>query len=361
MSENVVFPVIEAQGTSYEIGHTHGEKARTQILHCLETYHIMFSSYAGLNPSRAKQAALSYLEPIESYNPDYILEMRGIADGAGVDFEDILMLNARSELIFQSGSPDGGCTSIAATPEATSDSVTLLSQNWDWKMTQLKSMIVLKIKQEGGRPDITMVTEGGIIGKIGMNSAGLGVCLNALSCNEPANGLPIHIALRGILDSSHLHEAVSAASRAKLGCCANFLVAHSCGEALSIEVTKSDFDALYPQNGLLIHSNHFLSSRLPVPPLRDTSKFIFPDTFMREGRAKKLAGAAAPQIDEQTLMKIYRDHTDYPSSICRHERLSDPEDKRMGTVFSIVMNLTKNSFYLCGGQPCDGLYTLYSL
>ena len=106
--------------------------------------------------------------------------MEGVAVGAGVDFEDILTLNARSEIAL-TGRKDiafaDGCTAIAVTPPASQD--TIIGQNWDGKGSQIDSLLLLNIEQSD-KPNITMVTEGGIIGKVGFNSAGVAVCLNAL-------------------------------------------------------------------------------------------------------------------------------------------------------------------------------------
>lgn len=48
-----------------------------------------------------------------------------------------------------------------------------LAQNWDWMEAQKKNPIVLTITQ-AEKPTIKMVTEAGLIGKIGLNSAGVG-------------------------------------------------------------------------------------------------------------------------------------------------------------------------------------------
>lgn len=58
-------------------------------------------------------------------------------------------------------------------------------------------VILLEIDQTP-RPNILMATEAGIVGKIGLNSEGLGVCLNLLGPeHNTMRGVPIHIILRG--------------------------------------------------------------------------------------------------------------------------------------------------------------------
>ena len=86
-----------------------------------------------------------------------------------------------------------------------------LCQNWDWMRDQAENLIVCYISQpaETGIPDIAMVTEAGIIGKIGLNSSGVGCTLNAIRCRGvDRSKLPIHFALRTVLESNSRDEAV---------------------------------------------------------------------------------------------------------------------------------------------------------
>lgn len=228
------FKIIEAAGTPYEIGFAHGEQGREEVLCSIATYKEMFKTYANLGWEEAKHRSRAYIEHISRYDSDLLEEIRGVAAGAGVELEDILALNARSEVILMSGSkmPSDGCTAVAVTPESTQDRHTILAQNWDWKGRQIEAVLVLKIIQQD-KPAITMVTEGGIIGKVGFNDAGIGVCLNALGTVGNPYGLPLHIVLRGILDSRKLSDAIQKINAQPNACAANYLLAAKCGEALA--------------------------------------------------------------------------------------------------------------------------------
>ena len=355
MSE--LFPLIEVSGAPYELGFQHGRLAQAQVQYTLERYKELFFDYSGLAWADATRLAQRYIAPIERYDAGLLAEMRGVADGAGVPFEDILALNARSELALSVNLPSDGCTALAVCPERTADGHALLGQNWDWKPTQRPGCIVLKITRTD-RPSILMVTEAGIIGKIGLNDRGLGVCLNAMGTDRKPEGLPLHIALRGILDSPTLSDAVDAAGRAELGCAANFLCGHADGEAISIESVGEDYDVLYPEDGILAHTNHITSPRLAG--YHDTFKRRMPDTFVRRGRITKLARRQSP-ITVEDFKLWFSDHVEYPDSICRHADPHDPEGLRMGTVFSIVMDLTENLFWMAPGEPCQTDYRLYRL
>lgn len=363
MTKNSLFPMADISGTSYEIGKQHGTLFRKQVLYSIESYKVMFKDYSDLDWDKAKEMAQRYIEPIRSYNPDYLDEMRGVADGAEVSFDDILTLNARSELALQgnaSSVPEiDGCTSFVFLPEVTEENHTLVAHNWDWKESRKASMVMMNITQSNGKPTIHMITEAGIIGKTGFNSCGISVYLNALSVDSPPMGLPLHIAMRGILDSKTLSEAMSAAVSKPLGCCANFVIGSKEGEAVDIEIANDDFDVILPNDGVIVHTNHFLSPRLPRAPYHDTFKRKLPDTFLRQYRGEQMVKKQNGLFSIESIKEMLKSHTGFPDSICRHSNLAVLEGQRLATVFSIVIDLTASTMFFCPGSPCEEDFQVY--
>lgn len=98
------FKIIEAAGTPYEIGFAHGRTRAEEVLCSIATYKEMFKTYANLGWEEAKHRSRAYIEHISRYDSDLLEEIRGVAVGASVELEDILALNARSEVILMSGS-----------------------------------------------------------------------------------------------------------------------------------------------------------------------------------------------------------------------------------------------------------------
>lgn len=357
--DNGLFPIADVAGTPREIGLQHGSLFTRQIGNSIRCYRDIFHDYAGLEWERAKKLSRRYIDIIGDYNPDYLEEIRGVAEGARMDFEDILALNSRSELMFAGNllEPlEGGCTSIGITAEASANGDAIISHNWDWKAIQRQAMVRMRITQKNGKPSMLLVTEAGIIGKTGYNAAGIALFLNALSTDAAPEGLPLHIAMRGILDSESLVQALRAATRMKLGCCANFLIGARNGEIVDIEIENEDFDVLYPQNGIIVHTNHFISPRLPRSPRTDTMKYKVPDTFIRLGRARKLLAGQAGRVTPEFVRGVLQDHVEAPNCICRHDDPAQPEGLRMCSVFSMQVNLTRGEVLFAKGNPCETPY-----
>lgn len=69
--------------------------------------------------------ALDFEDTIQQHWPDYLEEMRGIAEGAGKTLADIIALNVRTEINF--GLFSDGCTALSWLHKDAS----ILAQNWD--------------------------------------------------------------------------------------------------------------------------------------------------------------------------------------------------------------------------------------
>ena len=88
--------------------------------------------------------------------PQYLEEMRGIAEGAGVAFADILAINTRTEVMFAAKAAHAGTARAAArvqrvrrAAEASADGRTLMGQNWDWLLHSADTCVLLEARQEG--------------------------------------------------------------------------------------------------------------------------------------------------------------------------------------------------------------------
>lgn len=351
------YPFYELSGTPYEIGYAHGKLAKRQVFISLENYKRQFQAEAKISWDDAKKAAPRYIAPIKDYHSDFLDEMHGIAKGAGVDFEEILTLNIRSEILMtlkaEGADLQDGCTNIAVSKERTTNGHTLLAHNWDWKAAQNDAVIVLKIHQETA-PDILMITEAGIIGKFGVNENGVAVAMNALRTPTCIPGVPVHCTLRGILNSPTLGDALGAIIAKPSASAANFMLAGSCGEVLDCERLPDDYQVIYPQNCILTHANYITSDRLKIHH-RDNVALGDCSSFIRHNRSAKLA-ESHQIVSPDHLKQILSDHADEPRSICAHARTDLPAYLARCTVFTILIDTDERSMEICPGNPCCGQF-----
>lgn len=340
------------KGSGYEIGRQHGAAFAPLIRDNIKVYFGLFAHWANLGRDEVLSRARTFKPILDSFDHDLMEEIEGIAAGSGAALEEIIALNARTEIMFTDGAAKHGeCTSMAALPEAVSARHTLIGQNWDWLARVKENSVVLEIEQRT-KPRVLTFTEAGFVGKVGMNEAGLGLCANLLVTAKTVPGVPFHLFCRGILNSKSLGEAIGLAYGCQPGAASNYMVAHRDGEAVDLEVSPDGTDYLYASSGILNHTNHF-ESRLTV---EDRAPKLVPDTIVRYCRSGRMLSRENGRISLETFKAILKDHFNYPNAICRHfdERL--PETEQFQTNASILMDLTEGVMMVCRGSPCAGEY-----
>lgn len=344
-------PVVTVAGDAAQRGRQYGEQARSRIEASLELYLPAFE-HRGLGWDRVRELARRFADQMADYDAGLVAEIEGIASGAGLETEHIVALNARTELLFWQ---DDGCTGVCVLPEVSANGHTLLAQNWDWRPGCRDTVVVLDARPSEG-PAFRTFVEAGLLARSGVNEAGIGVTGNFLQSHEDfgGNGVPIPLIRRRILTSPSLADAVGEVVRAPRAFSSNHLIGHAPGEAINAESAPSDVFFLEPRDGLLVHSNHFLS-QVALTRLRDTGIARFPDTLYRHRRLERLLRQSAPAITTDHVKDALRDHYGLPSSICRHPA-ERPDGTVIATVASVVMDLTTQQLAVTAGCPCENEY-----
>jgi len=353
-------PVISVQGKPFDRGQQHGSQAREQIRKNIDTYFDLWQQMWGTNRPEVLQQCKGFITAIGEYDADILEKLEGIAKGADLSLEEVIALNTRYELSHiqspTSQTDSGGCTSMAALPQVTRDGHTILGQNWDYKAMFYATDIILEVKQETS-PNLITHTEAGTIAHDGMNSAGVGVCFNALSSNlhslEP--GTPFLVMLRGVLNANSFDQALAAVLDTRATVAGNILIAHRDGEAIDLEAIPDDVACLYPDSGIITHSNHFLGFT-NRSDLKDIGKSSAPNTLFRANRAWQLLELDRGHIDISSFQQVFKDHFSHPNSICRHADVRKTRPEQVATLASVVIDMTEQTFYVTKGAPCQNEY-----
>lgn len=348
--------VIDIAGTPFERGRSYGQQCAVLVQENIEIYLRLFQHHVGLNRQMAISKAEMYIPAIERFSEDIMAEIAGIADGAGVNLREIVMLNARTELL--SKVPLHECTSVAVIPPASLDDHVYLAQNWDWLRATKGHAILLKVTQPG-KPCVTMFVEAGHVGKMGFNDAGLGLCVNWLEASAHSVGVPFIVLCRAILDSHELIDAINVLFRCKRASSANFLIAHDSGFAIDFETTPDDVDFIEPIDGLLIHTNHYLSHRLRTQDHGLSNRGG--DSLVRRQLAVNLLRREFGAIDSGVLMKTLRNRDCGSYSICTFPEPGEPELGQWETLAGFILDLSAAYLYIANGNPSDTEYVQLKL
>ncbi|EHK24174.1 uncharacterized protein TRIVIDRAFT_67793 [Trichoderma virens Gv29-8] len=370
---------IVLKGLPYDRGHTHGEQARLKILDSLAHYHAP----GKLLPWEMSLRIIKevYLPGIERYFPEALPELQGIADGAGVDLDEILFLNARYDLARVRGStirpcPSSSninsirkaalnnhkgqngadqiqngvsvddlsdiqelqeCTTAGFLAESMHNGDIILAQNWDMSANVFlkDTAVYLEIYPDISEdlPAMFITTEAGQLGRSGFNSAGLGVCASSLMSTEDyfpldlslAPGipqeplLPMSLVRRQFLHNTNFANALINVKNAPRHLSNKLIVGTADNFVMSLEVTPSTIHLGYPSNGdnFVVGSNHFTSNSFQASQWND--RYPGGSSWFRAVRvAQRIRPLNNQELTEAKITEAFCDHLSLPSSVCQH-------------------------------------------
>lgn len=338
-------PLIEIEGSPRNRGRQYGEQAAQRVKLGIEHYSVQLDNNK-LSWQDIRDITGKYEPTIAAFDADYLEEMKGIAEGAGVDYTAVLLLNARTELLKlaqrrQRGEPmpddPDGCTGLVVLPKASQAGRLIHAQNWDWKAECADTAVILKVRNESG-PDLLTFTEAGVLARFGFNSVGISITGNYLECERDYRqfGVPLALIRRKVLEQTQLAIAMQAVYATIKSASNNIIVAHANGVAIDFECAPDETFQVLPQDDLIVHANHF-QSPVALTKLLDKGIANMPDSLYRDIRVRDLlqphVGKITPDIVKEALFDDFED----PFSVCRPPRPSLSGNNQSATVAMIVM------------------------
>jgi isopenicillin-N N-acyltransferase-like protein len=348
-------PLIHVKGSPSQRGREQGEGAREQVVRMADRYRAILQSATGLPWDRCLDASRSLLGYAEAAFPHLVDELRGIAEGAGVPFEDLWLLNCYEGVREMAGTR-GGCTCLAVRGEHTTSGHVLMAHNEDWISLDRENVYLVHAEPDDGVPFLGM-TYGGLLVNIGLNAAGIGVAINSVYPTDGQPGVPRIVYSRAILDARTIGEAIGACLARDRDGGYNYLVADSHGELYNVETSARQHRLLYGDRGWLVHTNHYLSPAMQA--IERPGRYI--GSHVRYHRARRLLQGHLGTVSAGSLQMLLRDHVNRPDSICGHEDGTDEPHERSQTIISLVMDLTERSLWAAPGPPCETAYSSYGL
>lgn len=357
------YPRIRVSGDAKTRSRRYGELAREQIRFIRDGYERAFAA-KGVCWEDAVEQARAYIPAIERAFPELLDEVRGIALGSGLSFDEIMTINCRSEILHAATVRNaravapwrgfGECSSFALEADRSATGSAIVGQNWDWLETLGPGTILLEVERPDG-PNYVSLVEAGLLAKMTVNAHGLAVGINTLvtTLDGARDGIPFHFLIRKVADAAHLSEALDTLVSVPRATSGNYLLASADGSVLNIEASPGDARNVTPQistDGTLVHTNHFIDT---VHGGQDLAQASMSDSFVRLGRMTRSVQHREGKLTVEQLISALSDHADFPNSICCHPDPASHPEARWETLASVLMDPAARTISYTEGPPCE--------
>jgi hypothetical protein len=232
-------PGAVIEGKAKERGIAYGKQFRTEIKEFLDKE--IYAAFVG-RPSTKEQMlqyASACAKVVRAECPLVVEEFEGIADGAGLSFDEIVLINLHEELYHRTDLPKHGhCTAVAVGPPDTGNKHTYVGQTWDW----MKSVAGKSRVTEWRRGDGVSVLAYGFPGMpmgAGMNSEGIALCWTSAALGtkgkSPRVGIPSYMLIAHLLAQKDMDAVIREAKTNKHAGWFTFVMADGNGRLVNIE------------------------------------------------------------------------------------------------------------------------------
>jgi isopenicillin-N N-acyltransferase-like protein len=338
-------PVVEVRGTHREVGRQIGEAMRPQLERMIAR--LRQELPAGITWEAMSRQGRLYLAHSQAAYPQFVAELEGIAEGAGLPFAEVFL--EMCEELWERPAWRG-CTDMVARGRATADGSTLVAHTNDLDPQVEQDLVVLRVQAED-EPEFLGVSVGGLGYSAGFNAAGISMTGNEVASNDIRPGVPRLLIVRAILAATRLEEALGACLLPQRASSYNNIVADAHGEVYSMEGSATDCEPIYIEGDILAHANHYVS-----PPMRrfEADRNDIAGSVIRHHRAWRLLRENVGQLTPQRFQALLADHANYPGSICKHGQESV-------TAFALVIDLTRLTAWIGRGRPCETQWCEHTL
>ncbi|MGV9327070.1 C45 family autoproteolytic acyltransferase/hydolase [Streptosporangium sandarakinum] len=353
-------------------GRERGRRAAAEIARTWRTYAELFdaTAAAGGRPLDVPALALASVAATRAWAPDLAEEMEGVAEGADVPLWVVAALNARTEILSEAAAPRAGeCSTVvhvgtsrsgASAGDGTGNGAagrTVGGQSWDWHEELADGWHPQSVRgaagdpADGGSLAFTGITEYGILAKIGLNEAGVGVLFNILGhAGDGAGGVPVHLVARRALGSAtSFDEAVAVITGAPVSA-STVMTVVTAGRAASVEVSPAGAAVVHPDaEGWLVRTNHFQDPALATGEYRGR---LEPETYDRlrvlGERVRERDGIGGPD----DLAALLTAHPGDGAEVCCHAPAGGRLGTRWATLATVLVEPAAGLFQVHDGGPC---------
>lgn len=267
--ESADIAILVLSGSPRQRGRVHGEELREKISELTAIWKGELHQKHKVDPDTYIANFLGntqFEEAVAKWCPDLLEEVKGIAEGSGIDYKTIFgFQTAEEEWWYARARESGGpapvsrqCSGLGAFDQEGLPS--LVAQNQDFTMKDGNEAI-LHIKHQDSSLESFVFTLAGLVGiNPGMNSQAVAMTSHSLpQLANRVDGLPVAFVLRGALARKSFHDAVKFINKIHHATGQNYILGGP-EEVGSFECSAHKVSRYIPYPGAnrTFHTNHAL-------------------------------------------------------------------------------------------------------
>ncbi|MCB9318411.1 MAG: hypothetical protein H6570_03955 [Lewinellaceae bacterium] len=350
-------------GEGYELGVQHGKTLKTEIAGIIAAWKKNTSTALEKDADAVLKDFFEYAhfdDAIRKWTPDLYQEIRGIADGSGQAFNDIMVLNLLDEFwVYVNNLNNHHCSGIGV--PATGSRPGYISQNMDLENYTDGFQVMMRIEKSGDQPEQLILTHPGLIALNGLNEQGIGVCVNTLmQLQASSTGLPVAFIIRRIIRSTDKEDLLQFIQTVPHASGQNYIIGIK-GEVFDFEASANQVTRFNPvnENGSVYHTNHPLANDDVKPwfaafkpsgpkgtkQVQDNSYYRFKAVEQRISKNK--------DVSESTIMATLRSRDFNNNPVCR----TNLQNGKGYTFASVIMTMADKPYIqVTPGPPDESAY-----
>ena len=352
---------IVITGSYRQAGRDYGEAHAPEMRRRLDAYAPIFEVLGMDRDAAARRAQEDMLPATERAFSDYVEELRGRAEGAGVQFPQLFLLNCMEEVWSWVGpekmheleslatghNPGGRCTTFALSR----DGRTVIGHNEDWNAVDLDSTVLLHDVTVPSGTRFLAVQFVGILPWTGINSHGIALTANTLPATDAGAGAANAFVCRRLLECRSLDEVWQCVQSPSRGTGTYIMAGDAHGSIWAME-SSARRASCRRIDGWTVETNHFTAE--DMVPLRTCP--VSDDSIGRLARARELVDEGMRRNDDLVALarRVLADHEPTGGrTICGHAQAGVPDALQMATITTTIYEPTLGSLWATLAPPCE--------
>ncbi len=352
---------VTLTGAGYELGLQHGQIFKQEISELIARFKVNTTRAVGKDANDVVAdfyRKTSFEAAIKEWTPDLYEEVRGIADGAGQPFNDVMIFSLLDEFwVYQDNLENHHCSGVGVPARAGHPGY--IAQNMDIEAYTDGYQVLLRIARNGNHPEQLILTHPGCIALNGLNETGIGACMNTLmQLKANTTGLPVAFIVRRILSSTDKDDLLTFIQNVPHASGQNYIIGIR-GEVYDFEASANKVVRFDPknENGTVWHTNHPLVNddlkpwfKKYDPTLKPEEKPVNSNSFVRLAAVQRRV-VPGGIITDTNIKEALRSKDDAKYPVC-------VTPNQWGMTFgSVIMTLTGKPFLqITAGPPDESEY-----